>query len=376
MRLPYVIAAANLCLLAGALIVAGGLDDHVPFIPGIAVVFTPTGALVANRQPRNPIGWLLLGTGTAAGLATLGPAIADRGLEAGGTPSLGTRLAADYASASWIPMMLPGLTFLLLLFPDGRLLSPRWRKVAWAAGFGIVGGLASTMVTPGRLEDYPELTNPLGVEAVKGLDGPLLLLTMAAVLASAASLVVRYRRADVVTREQIKWIAFAGAIAASVFTLGFALFGLLPESVIYGAMMTGVLGLPVAASIAILRYRLYDIDVVINRALVYTVLTMTLVGAYLLTVLLAQLVLPARSDLGVAVSTLAAAALFTPARRRIQSAVDRRFFRSRFDAQRTLESFGARLRDEVDLDALRRDLTGTVADTMQPNHISLWVRAT
>ena len=372
MRLPLVIAAANLVALIAAAVV-GGLGDHVPFIPGIAVAFTATGVLVAGRRPRNPIGWLMLGTGAAAALATLVPSLADHGVAAPGAPSLATRIAADYSSASWIPMMMPGLTFLLLLFPDGKLLTPRWRRVAWAAGVGIVGGFVSTMVAPGPLEDYPGIDNPLGIGAVEGLDGPLLLVLVAAMLASAASLVVRYRRADPLTRDQIKWIALAGAVAAGLFVAGFLLLPL-GEGVAYGAMMTGVLLLPVAAAVAILRYRLYDIDVVINRALVYTGLTVTLVVAYLVTVLLAQLVLPARSDLGVAVSTLAAAALFAPARGRIQAAVDRRFFRSRYDSQRTLEAFGVHLRDEVDLETLSGALRDVVATTIQPAHVSLWLR--
>jgi hypothetical protein len=274
-------------------------------------------------------------------------------------------------------MMLPELTLLLLLFPDGRLTSRRWRWVAWLSIVGIVVAFLGTLVAPGPIEDYPQLQNPLGIEAVKGVQGPGLLLLFVALIACPAALVVRFRRADGIVREQIKWLALAGVVAAATFVLGLlatAFFENASEAVIYVPMMASVAALPVAAGIAILRYRLYDIDLVINRALVYTALTVTLVGAYLVTVLVAQLVLPARSDLGVAISTLAAAAVFAPARRRIQAVVDRRFFRRRYDASMTLQAFGVRLRDEVDLATLSDDLRAVVAESVQPAHLSLWLR--
>jgi hypothetical protein len=185
------------------------------------------------------------------------------------------------------------------------------------------------------------------------------------------------RRADPVTREQIKWIALAGAVAAGLFALGLMLSGLLPQGVVYGAMMTGVLLLPVAAAIAILRYRLYDIDVVINRALVYGALTATLAGFYVGTVLLLQLLLrpfTAGSSLAIAVSTLAVAALFQPVRRRVQRMVDRRFDRARYDGQTTTAVFAARVRHEVDLVTLRDDLVATACDAVRPTGAGLWLR--
>jgi hypothetical protein len=348
---------------------AGGLLEGA-----LTVGFSGTGALIVVRQPHNSIGWLFLAIGLASGLAILAPGLADHGLEAPGAPSTATKVFAAYSSASWVPMMLPGLTFLLLLFPDGHLLSRRWRWMARIAAAGLAIGFFGTLVAPGPLEDYPQLRNPLGIESAKGLDGPGIILLFVAVIGSPLSLVLRFRRADGVTREQIKWLAFAGAMAALVFIIGVLVSDEVPEEVLFAAMMSSVLLIPLAAGVAILRYRLYDIDVVIHRALVYAGLTATLVAAYLVTVLLAQLVLPARGDLGVAVSTLAAAAVFAPARRRIQSVVDQRFFRRRYDAERTLEAFGSRLRDEVDLSALSNDLRGVVAETMQPAHVSLWLR--
>jgi hypothetical protein len=374
-RIAWAVAAANAVLLIVApfLHELGGLQ---PLALAMTLAFSGTGALVVSRHPRNPIGWLLLASGTGAMGAALAPAIADRAISQGNADALLTRIAADYASASWILMMLPSLTFVLLLFPDGRLLpGRRWRVIAWSAGVGIGVGFVTTMLKPGRLEDYPQLTNPLGVKGLEGADGPALMLVIFALLGSAASLVVRYRNAAYEQKEQIKWLAYAGAVAAVTFAAGLALFDLLPETVVYGAMMLSVLGIPIATAVAILRYRLYDIDVVIRRTLVYAVLTATLAATYLVTVLLLELVLPDRSDLAVAASTLAAAAVLGPARRRIQRGVDRRFYRRRYDVERTLAAFGVRLRDELDLDAVSAELQAIATETMQPAHVSLWLRA-
>jgi hypothetical protein len=375
--------ARGLGLLALALLVAGwsisGTGDAGSdlFISALAVVFTAVGVLVATRQPGNATGWLFLGVGVSTGLGTLAGSYADAWVAGGkeGSQALG-ELAAWYGTLSWMPFILVPCTFVLLLFPDGHLLSPRWRWIAWCAGAGIAGVFITTGLTPGPLEDQPSIDNPFGVDTVlldplKGLSVLSLVIGMAG---SAASAVVRFRRAHGERRQQMKWLALAGTVVA--ITVPVSVLGsdtLWDDTVVNIACMLAVLTLPIAAGIAILRHRLYDIDVVINRTLVYGALTATLAAAYLVLVLLIGLAV-GRSGLAVAVSTLAVAALFGPARARIQAAVDRRFYRRRYDATQTLEAFGGRLRDELDLEALSADLRGVVADTVQPAHVSLWLR--
>ncbi len=331
------------------------------FIWAITLVFLVAGHVIATRQPRNPIGWIFLGGGVSAALARLSGAYGDYWLDTGEGPRALGQTAAAYGEISWVPFVLVPATFLLLLFPDGRLLSSRWRPVAWCAVVGIVGVVVTTVLKPGTLEDHPDFPNPYGVESslLTALEGPAYLALMVGLLGSAASLVLRFRRARGEQRQQMKWIALAGALAAIVIPMMFVFYEYLGQGFADGAIMLSILGLPAATAVAIMRYRLYDIDVVINRTLVYGSLTATLAGVYVGSVLLLQLVLSdltQGSGLAVAASTLAVAALFRPVRTRIQQIVDRRFFRSRYDAAQTIELFGARLRDEVDLAALSADL--------------------
>jgi hypothetical protein len=284
-----------------------------------------------------------------------------------------------YGEVSWIPFIVMPTTFLLLLFPDGRLLSRRWRPVAWCGAVGIAGSFVAGGLHPGPIPDFPQVMNPIGVDSplVDLLEGLSLLAVVIGVVGSSASLVVRFRRSRGEERQQMKWLALAGAVAAGTLPLAIVTYDVIGETAANAAIMTSVLGLPAATGIAILRYRLYDIDVVINRTLVYGALTATLALAYLGGVLLLELALrplTESSNLAIAGSTLAVAALFRPARGRIQAAVDRRFYRRKYDATRTLELLGTRLRDEVDLDALGSALRAVVADTMQPAYVSLWLR--
>jgi MFS family permease len=362
-------------LLMAGWAVSGDISSSDLFVFALAVVFSAVGVLIAARLPGNATGWLFLGVGVSTGLGVLAGSYAQWWVDGGGGPQWLGETAAWYGTLSWIPFILVPCTFVLLLFPDGHLVSPRWRWVAWSAGAGLVGVFVMAGVAPGPLEDYPTLDNPYAIDSplVAPLTGLAVTLLAIGILGSAASLITRFRRSRGERRQQIKWLALAGAVVAftvPVATAGSDLWG---DDAVNVACMLAVLGLPLAAGIAILRHRLYDIDVVINRTLVYAALTATLGAAYLALVLLIGLAV-GQSGFAVAVSTLAVAALFGPARRRIQAAVDRRFYRRRYDATQTLEAFGGRLRDELDLEALGADLRGVVAETVQPTHVSLWLR--
>ena len=282
--------------------------------------------------------------------------------------------------ANWIFIwgFMPLMTGLVLLFPDGRLPSRRW----WPAGALTALGLGTLTVgyafEPGSLDSYARADNPLATTGALGEVSAFLqyfgypLFALAAI-ASAAALFTRFRHSSGVERQQLKWMATAAALSVVAWFVNAVLdqaFGI--NSAFFLPIV--LLALPVAATVAILRYRLYDLGRIVNRTLVYAGLTATLGATYLGLVLLIGLTL-GTSDVAIAIATLAVAALFRPARARIQAVVDRRFYRRRYDAARTLESFGGRLRDEVDLDALQRELRGVVADTVQPAHVSLWLRS-
>jgi len=273
------------------------------------------------------------------------------------------------------------LIFMPLLFPDGRLPSRRWLPVLVLAGVGtvmmvVLGALADTL----SVNEAPgyEIDNPIGVEGLRNVEdlpvfGVLTGLLIFSIVGAGAAVVVRFRRSRGVERQQMKWFVYAVALMLLVPTEGFlpGIFG----SVALGAVL---IGLPTAIGIAVLRHRLYEIDLIINRTLVYGTLTATLVALYLGGIVLLQRVFVTltgeKSTLAVVASTLVIAALFNPLRRRIQSFIDRRFYRRKYDARKTLEDFSARLRDETDLETLNAHLVGVVAETMQPAHVSLWLR--
>ncbi|MGH3347286.1 MAG: hypothetical protein ACRDO4_09910 [Nocardioides sp.] len=356
----------------------------------VLVAFPLAGLLILRQQPRNTVGWLLAGIGVVWGMGGYADAYAQYGLivDPGSLPGAGA--AAGLASAIWAPALGLTGTFLFLLFPDGRLPSRRWRPLAWVSGTVLVVLTLCLCLSPDELVEGPGagMLNPMGVEAL----GPALDVVLAVliptfalcVLAAAAGLVSRFRGARGIERLQLKWFATASAMVGIAFVLGIAASLLVPDD---GAQHVWLAALdqlsfllfalpPISIGVAVLRYRLYDIDLVINRALVYGSLTATLVATYLGSVLLLQLLLrplTERSDLAVAASTLAVAALFGPARRRIQVAVDRRFYRHKYDAARTVAGFGARLRRELDLDAIGADLVRIADDAVQPTAVSLWL---
>jgi hypothetical protein len=342
------------------------------------VAFATVGALVASRQPRNPIGWIMCIAGVA--YAYMGSADTyAQGLRDGGDVLPGSTFAAWTSSWAWVIGIGLANTFLLLLFPTGRLPSRRWRPVAWLAAAGLGLAVPGMALSPGPLESFP-VENPVGVPGADVAAGLGLLLLVMAMLASIASLFFRYRRAGWAERQQLKLLLYAAGLVALAVASVVALDTVLPSGSdqLTNAVVTGaVTAIPFAIGMAILRHGLFDIDVVINRTLVYVALTATLVGAYVGAVLVLQLALSPlteESDLAIAGSTLAVAALVRPLRARIQASVDRRFYRSRYDAARTIERFGTRLRDQVELDSLSVALRSAATETMQPAHVSLWLR--
>ena len=379
------LAWAVWALVVAGLVVAialperGGDEDLWSLLASIvfALSFGTVGALVASRRPDNPLGWIMCLAGLAYAVGGVTVSYTESTLADGDDGALVT--FADWISGwVWMVGIGPAATFLLLLFPSGKLPSPRWRPVGWAAAAALCLMLPGLSLTESPTGD-PGPDNPLGVPGAEVAAGIGALLLVVAAVASIASLAVRFRRARREERRQLKWLTYAAAL------VGVALLVLLVAEATVGTsdevsntlVSLSVAALPVSMGIAILRHGLFDIDVVINRTLVYGVLTATLAGAYLGLVLLLQLALSPlteKSDLAIAGSTLAVAALFRPARRRVQELVDRRFFRHKYDAALTLEGFGVRLRDEVDLDALGGELRTVVAETMQPAHVSLWLR--
>jgi hypothetical protein len=341
--------------------------------------FMVVGALVVAHRPSNAIGWIFSTIGLLAFTALLAVQYATYAYVTRPGSLPGATLAAWYGSWPWFVVIALALIFTPLLFPTGRLLSSRWRPVAWLAGAATAALMVLGALGPELdLDRDHAIANPIGVAWVENsAESPVVpalsVLLVVSGLAAAGSLVLRFRRSRGEERQQLKWFTYAVALLPL-----FVLADFLPYS--GGSLLSAVplVLLPVAVGVAILRYRLYDIDRLINRTLVYGLLTVLLAGVYAGTVLvLGQVFGGVGKDppsLVVAGATLAVAALFQPARRRIQAVVDRRFNRRKYDALRTVEAFSVRMRDEVDLDALSNELLGVVDQTMQPTTASLWLR--
>lgn len=347
------------------------------------VIDTTVGAIVASRRPENPVGWLLCLSGVAVSTSSFASEYAIYALlaEPGSLPA-GEALA--WIAAWMLPIMIGLQASYILLFPTGRLPGRRWRWLAWLIlAFVVVGVITSALSPDAYLGSLGPIRNPLGIEGFTNIYRTELF-TMAPLLfvTAALSVFMRLRSARGVERQQIKWFAYAasawaiGIISVSLVNTTEAplWFDRLGEAV-FTAMSPVI---PVAIGIAILRYRLYDIDRIINKTLVYGSLTVALAVVYFGSVVglqqLLSLLFGESSQFAIVASTLAIAALFNPLRRRIQNFIDRRFYRRKYDAARTLTAFSARLRDETDLDALSDDLTSVVRDTVQPAYVSLWLK--
>jgi hypothetical protein len=385
-RIAWSLCAVSLLLLALSLLMillerstAEEFPWHAQAINVVGTIGAPIlGGLVASRRPGNPMGWMWLGIGMGIALSSFAGSYA---LEPGSLPAP-RAVGTVVAGTGWI-VAFTLIPLLLLLFPDGRLPSPRWRFVAWAVV--VAGALALILnpFTPGR-SGFAPVDNPFGVGGVAGraifvLATASVLVVLVAIVPSALSLVFRYRRASGVERQQIKWFAYAAVLFGSLIPLD--LLGLdepLGDALWNLINAVASIGIYAAVGVAILRHRLYDIDVIINRTLVYGALTGSLALVYLGSVVSLQTLFRALagggSQLVIVASTLAIAALFSPLRRGIQVFIDGLFYRRKYDARKTLATFGARLRDEVDLDHLADEFVAVVERTVQPAHASLWLR--
>jgi hypothetical protein len=350
---------------------------HEGMVNGLA--WATVGTVIATRRPEHPVGWLFLSAGlvSAGGLVTEEYAAAF--LAASG-PSVGVAVAAwaSYQFQSTIVGLLIGM---LLVFPTGRPPSRRWWVLAWAIAAGVVLAWVGQGLAPARYQDFPGVENPFGIAGLatvlKWVAGAGAVLSIVGFLGALASLFVRFARARGLERQQLKWFVYAAGLGCALLFL--------PNLIPGASWVAGTLAwtlvpasLSAAAAVAVLRYRLYDLDRLINRTVVYGLLTVLLAGVYGgLVLILGELF----GDLGaqppswaVAAATLAVAALFQPARRRIQAVVDRRFNRRRDDAAKTIEAFSTHLRDQIDLDTLSTQLLAVVDQTMEPTRVSLWLR--
>jgi hypothetical protein len=377
-----VLGAVALMIMAASIVAAGAIHQLSilgtgPIVPVVAA-YTGVGVVVARRQPRNPIGWILIGfivlflfSGMAGFYAVLDYSLGHHGLP--------LAQAGVILQPLWAPALLM-FPLVILLFPDGRLASRRWRWVLLAyvvasalASAAIIGpAVAAVAGHDVRLDSFGDTVTSghhaggaLAAAEAVGL-GVILVMWLSFV----AHQVLSWRRATGEQRQQLKWLALGAGTTVVVIAVSFAI----PTTSVAGEVSgIGLAALPVGIGVAILKYRLYDIDRIISRTLAYAIVTGVLVGVYAGLVLLANQVLRVHGTVAVAASTLAAAALFAPVRRRVQHAVDRRFNRARYNADEAVAAFADRLKDAVDLDSVRDDLTGVVQHALEPTHISVWV---
>ncbi|MDQ3766501.1 MAG: hypothetical protein M3346_04050 [Actinomycetota bacterium] len=371
-----------------------GVSTFDPIVVAL-FAFPVVGVLVASRQPWNPTGWILLAIGLAWGLYSLLNGYSLYGLVT--QPGALPRPDLSVALSSWLWIPAVGLmgTFLILLFPDGRLPSPRSRPLARLSGITMVVASVEVVVAPGSFADegFPSVTNPLGINALRPIIGVVdpisIALLLLCIVGSTIALIRRFRRSHGQEHLQLKWLAAAAGVVAFAYLAMMVVGGFfyysgsqsrpLWSNILEQVAVCSFVLVPLAMGVAILRHRLYDIDLLINRTLVYGALTILLSLVYVGGVvgagnLLRSVTGQTNNNLAVAASTLAVAALFRPALARIQSFIDRLFYRRKYDAAQTLEAFSERLREQVELDSLTSDLLATVGSTMQPTHTSLWIK--
>ena len=359
---------------------AGDIPYALAFV-ALQLGAATAGAIISYRLPGNAVGWIFLAIGILMGLLLAVDAYAELGIESRFGPLPGARVAAWLGSWIFVPAAFGLPMFLLLLFPDGNFVSKRWRLAGWTLGAIVTLAAASKAFRPGRIS--PGKENPLAPggalgEAFGFLSSATELLALPGFALAVAGLAVRLRRSRGVERQQLKWFTYSAAFVGAGFASAILIPGGLAADLAFLVGLTALALLPIAAGVAILRHGLYDIDLIINRTLVYGSLTIMLALTYLGGVAALQTLLRSftgqGSQLAIVASTLAIAAAFNPLRRRVQRFMDRRFYRGKYDAAKTLATFGAKLRDETDLGRLGDEMISAVKETMRPAHASLWLR--
>jgi hypothetical protein len=382
--LAWAALAIEVALMVAAQVLDAGLtlpfelETTIPNIFFVSIVsFGALGALILTRQPTNRYGWLMSAIAFVHVVGYSAAALAGYLLYRDAAPAAGGVGAAWFFVWSATVHYVPSATLVFLLFPDGRLPSRRWRPLAVLTVISLVVASIGVATLEGPLVVFTSFTNPFGVPGPV----PLALVGIGTILGaictvgSVASLFARYRSASTIERQQLKWILYGAAtsIVVTVVVLGLGV----PITSAATYLSAATIVLAAAAGVAILRYHLFDIDLLINRTMVYGVTTSGIAAAFLIGIVVLQALarpFTGGSEIAVAGSTLASLGLVGPVRRWAQDGVDRRFYRARFDSARTVDDFAVRLRDQVDLDAVRGDLLATVAQTMQPAHASLWLR--